>query len=222
LTQQDGTLQLPVPCQNADVLSIIRLGPTVLPALIRHIDDRRSTKLVVGLRPNGEPDTVGGNFFADEYDARNEDRPANGCAVYASCTKERPFEKPYTVKIGDVCFAVIGQIVNRHLSAVRYQPTLIVMVNSPIETPSLAERIRADWSGIDREGLRRTLLADLHTTKIENVQDVDWQAQILNSLHTGALQRLRYYYPETYTSLIGADLEMRSAFENKERQRHQR
>jgi len=41
----------------------------------------------------------------------------------------------YTVKVGDVCYAIIGQIVNRSLMAVRYQPSAGLVINSPIEMP---------------------------------------------------------------------------------------
>jgi hypothetical protein len=121
------------------------------------------------------------------------------------------------VKVGDVCFVLIGQIVNRLLNAVRYQPTAIMMVNSPTESPELAKWVRADWGGIDDEGVKNSLLGDLHTTKLEDVSDAETESQLLERIHSGALVRLRFYFPDTYASLTGADLEMRKAFERAER-----
>jgi hypothetical protein len=40
----------------------------------------------------------------------------------------------YTIKVGDVCYVLIGQIVNRRLWALEYVPTLIVVVTSPVHS----------------------------------------------------------------------------------------
>jgi hypothetical protein len=217
LFEQNGKLRIPISCQNADIQNIMHLGPAALPALIRHLDDKRPTKLIVGQDFSARPAVFGGQFFADEYDARRQTWPLVRCGDDAFCEKNREFEAPYTVKVGDICFVLIGQIVNRQLSAVRYQPTAIMMVNSPIETPALADRIRADWSGLEAEGLKNSLLADLHTTKLEGAPDAHSEADVLAFVHSGALRRLRYYFPDAYALLSGADLEMRKAFENDER-----
>jgi hypothetical protein len=215
LIEQQGQLRLPVSCQNASVSAIMRIGPAALPALLRHLDDKRPTKLVVGRDVSKMP--IGGQFFADEYDARRETWPRIRCSADIYCENTRSFDKPYTVKVGDVCFVLIGQIVNRLLNAVRYQPTAIMMVNSPTESPELAKWVRADWGGIDDEGVKNSLLGDLHTTKLEDVSDAETESQLLERIHSGALVRLRFYFPDTYASLTGADLEMRKAFERAER-----
>ena len=79
---------------------------------------------------------------------------------------------------------LIGQIVNRNLSAVRYQPTGGLVVNSPVETPSLGERVRMDWSNLDARSHEASLLADAAARD-------RW-------LVRPALRRLRFYYPEAY------------------------
>jgi hypothetical protein len=61
---------------------------------------------------------------------------------------EKSFDGRYTVKVGDVCYVLIGQIVNRQLVAVRYQPTAGLIVNSPIEVPPLAEKVKNDWGAL--------------------------------------------------------------------------
>jgi len=43
---------------------------------------------------------------------------------------------------------------------------------------------------------------------------------VLEQVHWGALRRLRYYFPNTYASLTGADLEIRAAFEKAEQERY--
>jgi hypothetical protein len=110
------------------------------------------------------------------------------------------FYRPYIIKVGDICEVLIGQIVNRNLNAARYQPTAIVYVNSPIESNSLAERIRSDWSGLDAKAHEASLLLDL---KNESAFVV----------YRSALSRLRFYYPKTYAVLAGDDLRKREKFE---------
>jgi hypothetical protein len=59
-----------------------------------------------------------------------------------------------------LCYVAIGQIVNRQLNAVRYQPSACLVINSPVETPSLAEAVRKDWSGLTPEAHRLSLTQD--------------------------------------------------------------
>jgi hypothetical protein len=219
LIEQHGQLRYPAPCQNASVQKIMHFGPTALPALIRHLDDKRPTKLVVG--KDDARETFGGQYFADEYDARHRTWPLVQCRADPFCEKTRSFDGRYTVKVADICFMLIGQIVSRDLIAVRYQPTAIVMVNSPIETPALADRVKADWAGIGKEGLKNSLLADLRSAKLEHAPDAETEAYVLVRIHSDALHRLRYYFPDTYASLTGADLEKRNASESADRTRLQ-
>jgi hypothetical protein len=223
----------PPDCVPDAMRALVRLGPQALPALVRHIDDTRPTGLKIGvhLDPSNH---MGGQSFSEEYDSRahvfDEDAwPSmflDKCAD-RGCFTGRWFHEPYTVRVGDVCFTLIGQIVNRNLVAVRYQWTAIIVVNSPIETPSLAEKVRADWTGVDAEGLKVALLDDLHMRfrkappgykrLIPYAQPYGVVEQSeLHMLYAGALRRLRFYYPETYAALSGDDLVKRKAFEQEE------
>jgi hypothetical protein len=112
----------------------------------------------------------------------------------------------YQIKIGDVCFVLIGQIVNRNLNAARYQPTGGQIVNSPIVKPSLAEKVRADWAGLDAKGHETSLREDLKT----------------RPLFGDALVRLRFYYPNAYAALDGDDAREREKFEAEEKQARER
>lgn len=190
-------LHVSVSCDTTPILNAMHFGLAVLPALLRHVDDKRPTKLVLG-QGRGPQERV----FADEYDARHRSSQSTQCAADARCEPEKPFDKPYTVKVGDICFVLIGQIVNRQLNAARYAPPRKFVVNSPVESPALADLVRVDWTGIDDDGLKDSLLADLRGAGPNG---------------DGALRRLRYYFPATYAALAGADLEKRKAFETAER-----
>jgi hypothetical protein len=216
LVEQQGRLRLPVPCSHASIRNVMRNGLAALPALIRHLDDKRPTRLVVGRDLRRDPSVIGGQLFTQEYDPRHHGSPQSLCDRGIFCGKQRSFVKPYAVKIGDVCFVLVGQIVNRQLNAVRYQPTGLLLVNSPVETPALAKRVRADWSGIGEQGVKNALLADLSATPGRPRPGGGRAAAELTFVQTGALRRLRFYFPGAYAALSGADAEKRAAFEKAE------
>jgi hypothetical protein len=123
---------------------------------------------------------------------------------------EKSFSGRYTVKVGDVCYVLIGQIVNRQLLAVRYQPSAGLVVNSPIEAPVLAEKVREDWGHADVETLRASLLADIRAASHpRGISRAEYTERFVNP----ALERLRQYFPDTYGSLYGDDLNKRREFE---------
>jgi len=177
------------------MIELVRRGLPVLPVLLKHLNDERPTKLRVG----GKFFSM--QYFATEYDAR--DRRKNSSAITA-LSASAWFEGEYSVKIGDVCEVIIGQIVNRLLFAVRYQPSQILVVNSPIASPQLQRSILRDWGGLTQEDHMASLLADMRAG--DNVR-----------LSGAALTRLRFYYPTLYAGLSGKDLEKRRAFEATEK-----
>src|SRR5208283_1720947 len=69
-----------------------------------------------------------------------------------------------------------------NLDAVRYQPTACLVVNSPIEYPSLARATRADWSGLTAEQHDQSLQADLSAFSVYGRP-------------SEAIQRLLFFYP---------------------------
>jgi hypothetical protein len=102
----------------------------------------------------------------------------------------------WTVTVGDVCFAVLGQITNRAYEAVRGQGTSCVVVTSPVHDPRIAKAVRAQWEGPDaRTRLARRLADDLFTTP----QD--------DGIAGGAAMRLQYYFPVVADRLVAARLE---------------
>jgi hypothetical protein len=107
------------------------------------------------------------------------------------------------VKVGDVCFVLIGQIVNRNLIAIRYQPSGGLVINSPIESPALVEWVKKDWGSLDERSHTASLLADIRDGETWSVGS--------------AMTRLRFYYRDAYASLRGEDLKKREAFEAAER-----
>ena len=193
---------------------LVRRGGTALPALVSHIRDQRPTRIVVG------DGFLVMRAFSSEYDPRS-----NLAFRSSGCLSKCPEFDSYTVAIGDICEVLIGQIVNRRMTAVRYQPTAILFVNSPIMTPELAQRIEADWKGVDSKGLEASLLNDI-VTSIDAADQFppETDKRIIASAnaartqyrHQGALKRLRFYYPQTYATLDGKLLTEREIFEKAE------
>lgn len=211
-----GVLGVAPPKVQPLVSELVRRGPLALPELIKHLDDRRPTKFEVGNKPSGRQvgvDAFMFMYFSDEYDPRE----AHWFSDEEWKSGPRPMEKSfggrYAVKVGDVCYVLIGQIVNRRLLAVRYQPSAGLVVNSPIEAPALVEKVRGDWGTADAEMLKGSLLTDIHAANNpKRISKAEYTERFVNP----ALQRLRLYFPDAYAALDGADLQKRQAFERQE------
>ena len=130
------------------------LGPMVLPSLLQHLTDARPTQI----RLNYGPDSL---TLLCDYDPRwrralrvRHQRDVNQQVRNSLGVKERQINE-YTVKVGDLCLDLVGRIVNRDLHVLSN-----MCVNSAVENPILAERIRSDWGGITRQELFRSLEVD--------------------------------------------------------------
>jgi hypothetical protein len=209
-----GVLGVPPPRISPQMLELVRRGPLALPELIKHLDDRRPTKLEVGNEDDSKSthqvgvDAFWWMDFSDEYDPRSH-RPSDEKPETWKQPMMNEFTGRYTVKVGDVCYVLIGQIVNRRLLAVRYQPSAGLIINSPIVVPALAEKVRNDWPKADAEELRASLLADLRAV---NHSETGYTQRFNRS----ALERIRLYFPDTYNALEGDDLKKKRQFEEDE------
>jgi len=152
---QGGILGSEKPAVSPVMRELVRRGLAALPLLISHLSDSRPTKLTVG-------DGFLGKWFADEYAARylNPRKPGD-----VNTSKEIQFER-YTLRVGDLCYVAVGQIVNRELNAVRYQPSLCLVINSPVEFPALAAAVKKDWGSLSKKNHRLTLEQDAITPSI--------------------------------------------------------
>ncbi len=141
---EGGVFGSQAPTRFPQMVELVRRGIDALPTLVEHLNDRRETKLVVG----------NGFFmfreFSDEYDPRIRTSSRGGGIASLShigddqgairSMFDHSFDGPYTVKVGDVCYALIGQIVNRRFFAVRYQPSAGLVVSSPIRNSLFSSR----------------------------------------------------------------------------------
>ncbi len=163
-----GILGSHAPVDSQVMKEIVRRGVDAMPDLLAHLQDKRETKLTVGKQ------MILAAWFDTEYHSRHANRePIEN--------EERHVKMPYRLRVGDLCFVAIGQIVNRQLLAARYQPTACLVINSPVETPALAQAVREDWANLTKQEHRQDLLDACF-----DIEGTDWQAW----------QRLWVYYPE--------------------------
>lgn len=176
-----GIIGSPKPVTSPVLKQLVRLGAKALPELIAHLSDDRETRLVI----RGEDSMTMWRSFSDEYDARYRDPRKQPGGVYSgrggSGWHDRSFDT-YTLRIGDLCYVVIGQIVNRRLLSLRYQPTGGQIVNSPIQSPALTHAVAADWSGVDEIEHQNSLAKDAFYKE--------------ETVSAEGVSRLLYYYPQ--------------------------
>jgi len=193
---------------------LVRRGPLALPELIKHLDDKRLTKLDVGGSPPGSPGVFVYKVFGHAYSprVRESQPPMRDAQPPEPPWTEKTFTTIYTLRVGDVCYALIGQIVNRALQVVQNVPSGILLVNSPIVAPVLIEKVKNDWRSGEAETLKTSLLADIDVADPKAFNEVIYVKSVVNP----ALERLRAYFPDTYKSLTGNGLKRKVEFEKQE------
>ncbi len=185
---------------------LVALGPDALPFLLDALDDQTPTKIIV---KHGK--VFGGMWYAAELPLNavnpGEDARYKARTKKPTAAPQRQLINSYTVKVGDVCFVAVGQIVGRKYQAVRYQPTAIIVVNSPTHDANLCAEVRAIWKTKDpRGGLLNSLLADYATEGVFNGKSLDgWS--VGSDLQCGAALRLLYYFEKEASPLIASRLD---------------
>ncbi len=169
---------------STTMCELVKQGAAAVPYLITHLDDKRATKITI--KHHG---LMGGLFFNDEYDFNNRTTKEPPVGVNQDLGNNGNGPKEHTVTVGDLCFVALGQIVNRQFNAVRYQPTMCIMINSPTYSPVLREAIRKEWSNLTPERHKASLVQDFLYPDFE-------QRRI------EASSRLGYYYPDVLEPLV--------------------
>ncbi len=173
----DGAVHEPAFLFTLVAREIVRRGADILPLLIRHLSDSRPTKHSVSC--DDPPGYVG--QFSESYAASRW-----FVGPWPDSSMGRQFSGRYVLKVADLCYFAVGQIVNRHLPTYMVWPTANLYVFSPLEAPRLQKLVAADWGDLTKEAHRDSLLADLRDKK----RSLGW-----------SFQRLRFYYPEVVRAL---------------------
>lgn len=194
---------------------LVALGPDALPHLLDALGDKTPTKIVIK-----HDFGFGAMWYGGELDL-NPVNPAEKAVYKARVEAHKKARdekarddlfggestKAHTVTIGDVCFVAVGQIVGRRYSAVRYQPTACVVINSPTHDAKLRDEVRATWAGKEpAKKLFDSLLADYATEGVFNGENLNgWYSG--HYRQCGAATRLLYYFPKESEKFIAQRLE---------------
>jgi HEAT repeat protein len=188
--------------KHAAVLrKLVELGPDAIPFLLEALGDNSPTKLRIE-----HYTSFGGMWFGRELDG-NPLNPQETQWIREVDFPDDPFarhgtRKLYSVKIGDICFVALGQIVGRRYQAVRYQPTNCVVLNSVTYDKVFRERIRAIWSSQEpAQRLLDSLLRDFSTEGALNGKHL-FLGYIAGRLQVEAALRLLFYFPSESVPLI--------------------
>src|SRR5262249_36291828 len=114
--------------QSPVIRELVKQGAVAAPHLLKHLGDKRKTKIRISHSGFG-----GGLFITEDEDDK----------------KGRNFgPRGVTLRVGDLCYVALGQIVNRPYYAARYQPTAIIFVNSPVRDTALRKEVQKEWGGL--------------------------------------------------------------------------
>jgi hypothetical protein len=180
-----GLLGQKPPVASDAMRQLVECGAGAVPGLMEHLDDDRETKIRLD-----HDSLIGGMFLADEYDYNRRTAAASPVGVnQGDSTLERDTLTEYVVTVGDLCFVALGQIINRHFNAVRYQPTAIIMVNSPVRSGALRAAVVSEWASLDAQRHMQSLIEDARRPDYSGRRD-------------RAIKRLAYYYPEAAEQIV--------------------
>jgi hypothetical protein len=179
--------------------SLVEMGPDALPFLLDALEDTTPTKLEYG------PSDV--MYFGNRLEG-NPLNPSERRGLSGELTRgDDEYADPnqfYTLKVGDICFVAIGQIVGRPYHAAHLGLGLGAgpMINSPVERKALRERVRALWRSKDpAQKLIDSLLLDYATEGVFNGSSLDgWDEG--SERQIDAVMRLLYYFPRETAPLI--------------------
>jgi HEAT repeat protein len=185
---------------NNALRRLVELGPEALPYLLDALEDRNATKLELPILGTMAFGSLDGNLL----------NPIERRVLSKAWPQEDEdldeYEGSYTLKVGDICFVAVGQIVGRPYQAVRYQPSQIIIINSPTERKELRERVRTVWASNDpRKKLFDSLLLDYSSEGIPGQKSLEKWSKGSN-FQCQAAMRLLYYFPKETAPMISARL----------------
>jgi hypothetical protein len=174
---------------SEDFVELVKLGPKALPLLLKSLDDQTPTKLVI------THDWMDGIMWFQSWF-----QPDDGSSKETIHT--------YTVKIGDICFVIIGQVVGSGYQAVAYVPSHNIAICSPTHDTNVAQEVRKTWSSANpSQHLLDSLLLDYSTRGGAHIKSLDgWYVSM--AVQSSAAMRLLYYFPLQTTNLIANSLRL--------------
>jgi hypothetical protein len=162
-------------------MCLIKRGAEALSLLANSLGDRRPTSCIESL-----PEFVVREDVCDENshtDSMSVKTLKPGQFTLSSDKLWNDHPENYTATVGDLCFVVLGQIVNRRFFPVDHKVGPMTIVASPTLSERLRQTVFTRWRNMTMQSHRESLRVDLRQP------DVPWRA-------SGAAQRLEFYYRE--------------------------
>lgn len=162
-------MQEPDPVPSEAMQELVRRGALAVPELVAHLSDTRPTKVPI---PESMPSNLPSSLempisrdFAYEYDynSRTTKAPPEVWLpgrMYQVQNRSANLRMPKLYAVGDICFDLLGQIVNRRFESVRYQPSMCLEINCPSVLKEVREAATQEWGGLTPELHRQRLLDD--------------------------------------------------------------
>lgn len=176
-----------VPKDDA-VLALIRLGTDAIPALVAHLDDKRPTEI--------GPFSV--RCFQKSLDWNTKSRsdiPLWEETSFVAPEPQSPARDGYHLTVGDLCYEVLGQIVNRDYDCVIWlSMNYDIDISSPGQSSLMRDHLKKTWGTLSRERHRQSLVSDFQ------LADSPRRRQ-------GAYCRLAFYYPEAVERVVLDELQ---------------
>jgi len=173
----------PTATNSGIIERIVSRGILAAPSLLQHLDDARAAAIPP---MSGQRAT----FILDKYDYNRRLRNDPPTGVNLEETLRLYPSTNYTIKVGDLCFAALGAILNRYFSAAQHE--LLgggLNVSSPTISKRLCEVVRIDFAGLTEKQHRESLAQDLLAADSE-------------FRRLGAYRRIAFYYPDMLEPLV--------------------
>jgi hypothetical protein len=182
----DPERQVQPKAHDRPVLALLRLGVDAVPALLAHLDDDRPTRV--------EPHWANGFSEVLDWNRRSKmDVPAWGEKPLCTVEAQSKGVANYRPTVGDLCYEVLGQIVNRDYYCSRQFGCFRSGTTSPGQSSLVRTHLKKTWGGLTPERHRALLTSDF--------READSADRRL-----GAYFRLAFYYPDVVEALVVEEL----------------
>jgi hypothetical protein len=204
----------PVEGTSDPVRRLIEIGPDALPYLLDALDDDSRTEIVIEcVETRG---AIAGGMAFDRWTHGNPANPTEQRILRLSRSGYSPSIRPknefslpedmesYRVKVGDVAYVIIGQIVGRNYICLGspHVKSLGVLVISPVHGKKLRQQNQNIWKTKNpKQRLLESLLLDFSTRGILQWDSLDFW-DIGSDFQIESTKRLLYYYPDVAVPLI--------------------
>jgi hypothetical protein len=192
------------------IRGILNFGPQAIPTLLDGLDATSPTQVRVSTG-EGQIVVFARTVFGNPINPREASilGLTRDCYIWPPDTAANAVDsqiESYTLRHGDLCFVLLGQIVNRDYQCITNAGMFNSVVCSCAYDEELRQKIRAIWSSENpRQLLFESLMLDFSTRCVLQGRSLDgWDVGEL--LQVGATQRLLHYFPEESRTVVAGRL----------------